>query len=282
VTLGFAGAAPKPALADDAACIAASEKALVLRKQGKLHGALKQLATCAAVDCPDEVKAECALRIQAIDGEMPTLILAAKDGAGNDLASAKVTMDGAPLPGALDGQAIAVDPGEHTFTFTLGGQPPVEKKLVLRQGEKDRHESVVLGPAVIAPPPPPSWWSTRKTLAVAGAGLGVVGVGLGVVFGAYAKSSQSREKSDCSVTICGSYPQGLEDYDVAQKDATGATVAYVAGGALLAAGVVLWFTAPSTAVALGAPSRPAASAAAVRLAPAVVGTGRGLLLGVDL
>jgi hypothetical protein len=293
-----------PALADDAACIAASEQALVLRKQGKLHGALGQLAACAAAGCPDEVKAECAQRIEAIKGEMPTLILAAKDAAGNDLVTAKVTLDGVPLPGALDGQAIALDPGEHTFTFTLAGQPPLEKKLVLRQGERDRHEIVVLGSAVIAAPPPrsvgappplvgppPSSWSTGKTLALVSGGLGLVGVGLGVAFGAYASSSQSREKSDCSASLCLSYPQAVEDYDVAKKDATASTVALTAGGVLVAAGVVLWLTAPRTRATKGdtpaapmgdTPKPPAASPASVRLAPARVGTGRGLVLGVDL
>jgi hypothetical protein len=282
-SFGAVTASARAALADDAACIAASEKALTLRKQGKLHAAIGQLAVCAAAACPDEVKADCGQRIEAVRAEMPTLILAAKDGAGNDLSAATVTMDGAPLAGALDGQAITLDPGEHTFTFTIAGQPPLEKKLVLRQGEKDRHESVVLGPAVITTPPPPtpplpppSSWSTGKTLAIVSAGLGVVGVGLGVMFGAYAKSSQSREKNDCSATTCWSYPQGLEDYHTAQKDATGATIAYVAGGALVATGVVLWLTAPRK------PGPPQASARAVHMAPAIVGTGRGLVLGVDL
>jgi hypothetical protein len=302
-SFGLVTAAPLPALADDAACIAASEKALALRKQGKLHAAIGQLAVCAAAACPDEVKADCAQRVEAVRSEMPSLILAAKDGAGNDLSAATVTMDGAPLAGALDGQAITLDPGEHTFTFTVAGQPPLEKKLVLRQGEKDRHESVVLGPAVIttAPPltplsppsPPPSSWSTGKTLAIVSAGVGVVGVGLGVVFGAYAKSSQSREKTDCSVTGCGSYAQGLEDYRTAQKDATGATIAYVAGGALVAAGVVLWVTAPKKAGTPPASASTMGSQATpnpgllrrpydLRLSPALVGTGRGLALGVDL
>jgi hypothetical protein len=75
-------------------------------------------------------------------------------------------------------------------------------------------------------------------------GVGLVGIGLGAMFGAYAISSQNREKSDCGATQCVSYPQGMEDYNTAQKDAIAATAALVAGGALVATGVVLWFTAP--------------------------------------
>ena len=45
----------RPARADEAACIAASEAALTLRQQGKLHEALKQLAVCSEAGCSSEV-----------------------------------------------------------------------------------------------------------------------------------------------------------------------------------------------------------------------------------
>ena len=144
------------AFADDAACIAASEQALTLRTQGKLHDALKQLAVCSDQACPDEVKTECTRRIDAVDAAMPTLVLVAKDGAGNDLSAVKVTMDGVSLMESLDGRPLSLDPGEHAFRFETAGQPPVEKKLVLREGDKERHETVVLGPprsAAFLPPP---------------------------------------------------------------------------------------------------------------------------------
>jgi hypothetical protein len=259
-----------PARADEAACIAATEQALTLRQQGKLHDALKELAICAEASCSSEVKAECTQRIDAIDAAMPTLVLGAKDGSGNDLYDVRVSMDGAPLANRLDGRPIAIDPGEHAFTFQLtfqltaeltsgaAGPAPVEKKLVLGEGEKDRHESVVIG----APPPPTTApllttalpspahvaWNTQKTLAVVSGGLGVVGVGLGVWFGAFAASSQSKEKSNCSVAACSNGPQAVEDYNTAKQDAVASTVAFAAGGALLAGGAVLWFTAPAARV----------------------------------
>lgn len=249
LSFAIAGATAASAFADDAACIAASEQAIPLRSGGKLHDALKTLAICAAADCPAEVRTECTQRIEAIKSEMPSLIFSAKDGAGNDLANVKVTMDGAPLASSLDGRALVIDPGEHTFTFETPGQPPLEKKLVLRIGDRDRRENVVIGPPpVVKPdapkPPPPSSWSTQKTLAIASGGLGLVGVGLGAMFGAYASSSQSKEKTDCSATACPNYAQGSEDYKTAGKDATASTVAFAAGGVFLATAVVLWVTAP--------------------------------------
>jgi hypothetical protein len=277
----------RPALADDAACIAASESAIPLRKQGKLHDALKQLAVCAASACPAEVSADCAQRIAAIKGAMPTLILGAKDGVGNDLTAVAVSMDGAPLAGALDGRTLDLDPGEHTFRFDFTGQPPLEKRLVLREGEKDRRESVVLGPPVTVTVPalpvaPPSFWTTRRSLAVVSAGVGVVGIGLGAMFGAYAASAQSGEKSTCSASACSSPAQSVEDYNTAQKNATGSTVGFVVGGVLVATGVVVWFTAPRA----GAAPQASTSVRALRLSPLVTGAGsslpRGLTLGVDL
>lgn len=242
--------------ADVAACVDASEKSLALRKAGQLHAALQQLATCADASCPDEVKSECSRRIAEIDAAMPTLILAAKDGAGNDLYDVKVTMDGAPLASTLDGRSIAIDPGEHTFTFETPGQAPVEKKWVLNEGEKDRREFVTIGPpapapqstlsgAVEQPPAPPSFWTTQRTLAVITGGLGVVGVGLGAWFGGFAVSAQNREKSDCPAAGCSGYAQAQEDYSTAKTDATASTVSFIAGAALVAAGAVLWLTAPA-------------------------------------
>ncbi|HEY1697231.1 MAG TPA: hypothetical protein VGG39_33955 [Polyangiaceae bacterium] len=257
--LGAAALTTAPARADTAACIAASESSLSLRQQGKLHAALERLAVCADASCPDEVKTECARRIDSIDAAMPTLILAAKDGTGNDLSDVTVTMDGAPLLATLDGRPARIDPGEHVFVFTRAGQPPVEKRLVLREGERDRREEVVLGP--VPPPGPsgaestspavrtPSWWTTQRILAVAGGGLGLVGIGLGTSWGLYAVSAQNQEKSHCSGSGCPNPRQANEDYSTAKEDATASTIAFAAGGVLLAAGAVLFFTSHSVQVA---------------------------------
>src|SRR5579872_4668504 len=102
--------APAVARADDTACIAASEQELTLRQQGKLHDALKQLAACADASCPDEVKAECTRRVAEVDAAMPTLVVVAQDGAGNDLSDVRVSVDGAPLLASLDGRPVSLDP----------------------------------------------------------------------------------------------------------------------------------------------------------------------------
>ena len=286
------GLVTRPSRADDAACVAASEQALTLRQQGKLHDALTQLAVCSDDACPAEIKSECAQRIREANAAMPTLILAVKDAAGNDVFDVSVSMDGAPLSHALEGRATAIDPGAHTFTFEASGQDPIVKKLVLREGDKDRREVIMTGHPLPAPEPvvpaapstaatassitAPSTaspsasslaWGPQRTAAAAAVGLGIVGLGLELGSADSRFSSQNREKTDCSPGACLRPWQATEDYDTAQKDATGATIAVSVGVVAVAAGVVLWLVAPKNAPRVG-------------LAPAL--GGRGLSLRADL
>ena len=242
----------RAANADDSACIASSEQAIELRKQGRFHDALKQLALCADTSCPTEVSSECTRRIAGVDAAMPTLILAARDGMGNDLYDVKVTMDDAPLLNRLDGRSLAIDPGEHSFHFEAPGGPPLDLKIVLLEGEKGRRESVVIGAippkasasaSPAASVPAGSAWSTQRTLAVVGAGVGVVGLAVGAIFGGLTLSEKNAEASGCGTAAC--YPTARDHYDNAVTDGTASTVAFIAGGVFAITGAVLWFTSPS-------------------------------------
>jgi hypothetical protein len=259
LTLVGAALTSRPARADDMACIGASESSLALRKQGKLRDALKQLAVCADTSCPAEVRTECARRVDDVRAAIPTLILAMKDSAGNDVLGATARIDGEAAIG-LDGRPVSIDPGEHTLVFEAPGQPPVEKKLVVHEAEKDRRETATAtgpGPATAAPPPPGlpalpvapqgSSWSTSKTLAIVAAGLGVVGVGVGTGLGLAAISSKNQEKTDCPSAGCPgpNHAQAVNDYNSAHSDGTISTIGFAAGAGLIAVGAVLWFTAPS-------------------------------------
>ncbi len=260
-------AAPRGARADDAACIASTEASIPLRKGGKLHEAVKVLATCADPSCPEEVKAECAQRLQDVMRAMPTLSLVLKDQAGRDVA-ATVKVDGVLIPGAADGRPLDLDPGEHTIHVEAAGLLPVDRALVVRVGEKDRRESLVL-----VPPKPPSFWTTQRAVAATSIGLGVVGLAIGGVFTGFAASAKSRETTDCSTHACGNYPQAVADYNAASSNGTGATIGFAVGGVLAAAGIVLFATARKPR----APA-PAATGMVLRLSPVVAGT-RGLGIG---
>ena len=139
--------------------MSASEASLKLRGEHKLREARSQLLVCASASCPADVRNECVRRVDPVNAAIPTIIFEAKDAAGNDMTAVKVTMDGQPLAERLEGSAISLDPGTHTFRFEVMGQPPVEKTLVIYEAVKDRHEPIVMsteGAVSLVPSPLPT------------------------------------------------------------------------------------------------------------------------------
>jgi hypothetical protein len=244
-----------------AECVAAADSSLQLREQHKLRAARAQMLVCAASSCPAAVQSECLRRVDQVNGAIPTVVFEAKDAAGNDLSNVKVDVDGQPLTDRLDGSSLQVDPGEHHFHFTAPGGVVVDKTLVVREGEKERRENIVVGavsppsvaqpaPAAATAPGPESASSSedpgesRRTIAYVVGGAGIVGLAIGTIFGVMASSSASSSKNECSTSSCTNYSKSLSDYNSASTDGTISTVAFVAGGAAVAAGAILFFTAP--------------------------------------
>jgi hypothetical protein len=272
--------------------VTANASAQDLRRDGKLSEAREQLRICNDPKCPGIVRTDCTKRLDELEAAQPTVVFDAKDGAGADLSAVKVTVDGKVLTERLGGSALQVNPGEHTFTFEVAGQPPVTRHLVLREGEKDRHEQVVLGAPVSAQPTPSATAAlpatplevspgaaqshgglgTQKTLGLVVGGVGVAGLVVGGIFGVLTASAISAQKNDCaSATNCTNYAQAQSDHSTWSTDGTISTVAFIAGGALVAGGAVLFFTAKPAA------EQPAAATALV-VAPSVGPGSAGMLV----
>jgi hypothetical protein len=253
--------APAVAHADDDACVAAVEDALTLRKEEHLERALARLAVCMDPACPAEVRSVCVTRVAEVTAAMPTLVLVAKDGAGNDLVDVRVTADGALLTEHLDGRAWKIEPGPHAFTFESPGSLPLTKKLVIGEGEKDRRETVVLGP----PPPAqseggtpsgadlagPAAWSTEKTAAIVSAAVGVVGLGVGIGFGlgALAKSGEQND-AGCVKPTCTAAQNATATtaHEAAVSDGLVSDIAFGVGAAAVIGSIALWALAPRSPV----------------------------------
>jgi hypothetical protein len=185
--------AADPTTAD---CLSANDNAIALRRDHKLRAARAQLLVCSAASCPADVRTECIRRVAEINIAMPTIVFEAKDAAGNDIGAVKVAMDGQPLAERLEGTAISLDPGEHSFAFESAGQRVIQRQFVIREGEKERRERITFGPdsarqspevapASGSPPPgprdeapPPSGDSTKRTVGFVVGGLGVGALGL--------------------------------------------------------------------------------------------------------
>jgi hypothetical protein len=130
--------------------------------------------------------------------------------------------------------------------------------------------TVELGPAP-APPDREAGTGQRLTGILVG-GAGVAGVAVGVVFGFVALGKRSDYNSavqnlcpDRNACDPANRGQVQDARDAIGSPATVSTIAFVAGGALITTGAILYFTAPKTA---------SSSAARVHLSPAI-GPGAG-------
>jgi hypothetical protein len=283
-------------------CVDANGRAQHLRTEGKLAQAREDLRLCSDPKCPPIVRSDCTKRLDDLESAQPTIAFGAKDASGNDIVAVRVTVDGKPLLSRLDGTAVPVDPGEHTFVFEAEGQPAVTRRLVVTEGEKGRRESVVVGSPPSPPPPtpppaprpstPPSpllespprpvspppasaaGMGTQKVVGLAIGGAGVAGLALGGVFGLLTLSAKNQQISECGGPCsASSHAQAVTDHSTGMTDGVISTVGFIAGGALLVGGALLFFTA-----------HPSSERAAARIvvAPSVGLDGGGVLVRGEL
>jgi hypothetical protein len=243
-----------------AECVASSAASIESRSAHKLRAERGQLLVCAAASCPADIQRECIRRLDGVTAAIPTMIFEVRDSAGNDLSRVKVTVDGALLADRLDGFSLPVDPGVHTFVFESAGQT-VQKQLVIHESEKKRREPISFGTMSqseeapqLAPTQPPaplalardghSGLGMRKKLAITAGALGAAGLGAGVLFGALAWSKRDSAREVCPDTVC-SDQRGASAWSDAKSWGNASTVAFIVGGAGVAAGAALWFGAKS-------------------------------------
>jgi hypothetical protein len=269
-------------------CLDAAAQAQSLRDAHKLTEALDQLRVCAEQSCPAAVQKDCSTWFDEVQQSVPTVVLSAKDGAGRDLFDFTVTVDGQPMASKAAGEAVAIDPGPHTFVFKAQDGTSVEQKVLVREGIKNQPVAVVLGNAGPAPDGTASAGAAQqaagsapsaadsgassgfpmRTVGWVAGGAGVVGLGLGAVFGLVAMGDKSGANCDAN-NVC----HTAGSLESAKSAATVSTVGFVVGGVLLAGGAAL--------VLLGPPSHPQGTAASPRLelAPMVGTREAGLGLG---
>jgi hypothetical protein len=161
-----------------------------------------------------------------------------------------VTRDATRIDAAAIGSALPVDPGDYTIAASAPGKrgwsttvrvgPASRVSLSVPLLEDDTPQTTEM------PPPPPltaAPSNTQKLIGIITSGTGIAALALGGYFGLRAASSWSDAKANCDpYPYCGEDGQRLADD--AQQSGTVATIATIAGGVLLAGGLVLWLTAP--------------------------------------
>lgn len=157
-----------------------------------------------------------------------------------------IVIDGEVVPPLAAQAPRKVNPGRHTVLARSGS---LEKKQDIEVAEHDSKTVSIDLKAQAAPPVAvggtekdhaapasgePS--SLPKVLTYGGFGLGVLGIGVGTVTGLMSISKVNDVKKDCANDVCPSTRQG--DIDSAKSLGTISTVAFVAGGIGVGAGII--------------------------------------------
>ncbi len=219
-------------------------------------------------------------RAQAIEPKLNRLTIAV--GPTVPRTGLQVLLDGASIPPEEWGLAMALDPGDRVVVVMAPGHTPrtISTRLgpdnptaVVRIDSLDETAAAAPASREVAPPaasptptPPPAPsppaavapepaperaasytddpGATRRWIGIGVGAAGVIGLGVGTVLGLNAKSKLNQSNNG----PCGANDQcnstGLALRQDASSAATGLTVAFVLGGVAVAAGLVLYLTAP--------------------------------------
>lgn len=235
------------ALADNDKCYASYETAQELRNKGELVAARDELKVCADPSCPAAVTGDCGPWLAAVEASIPTVTFVVKDEKGGDLEDVTVKMDGKEIVNRLDGKAVPLNPGVHTFTFTSNGRLTEEKKVTVHEGEKARTIDVTLNPTGGSGDGPKAGEGTkRKNLAApfgVTVGLGVVGLGLWGVFGGLGLAEKSDAETTCAPNCTDDDLSGIKTKFLVADISMGVGLASVVGAAIVG---IVWATGSTT------------------------------------
>jgi hypothetical protein len=234
---------------DKRACADASEEAQLLRIHGKLRAARDKLLICARDACPPLVKHDCEQWLAEVDASISTIVISATDAQGHDVADVHVWVDDEPFLDKLSGVATPIDSGEHVVRFKHADDPPIEQRVIVREGEKNRLLEVHLQPIVALLPAPVSATErpatreaasspTMTILAYSLLGVGAAAVGVGVYFEITQVNDYATLKNTCSPS--NSCKQS--DVDTIANDRIYGGVSLGAGVAAAGVGTILLLT----------------------------------------
>jgi hypothetical protein len=177
----------------------------------------------------------------------------------------EVRRDGDVIDPGTWGTPIPTDPGAHTFEVSAPGRAAWSTSIVVAQGPSS---------VTITVPPLAAGagaWGGRRIAGVAVAGVGVAGMIAGAVFGGLAIAKHDEQATHCLKSnphLCDA--TGVDLRGQALTMANASNVALGVGAAAIAAGAVLFFTAP----------KPVAQTSSfeVRLSPVVTAEARGAFI----
>lgn len=161
----------------------------------------------------------------------------------------EIRRDGVVLkPGAWDAD-IPVDPGEHVIEASAPGKKTWRSTVRIDRAATTTTVAIPVLEADASASSAPgggSFWGAQRVAGAAVAGAGAAGLVVGSILGGLALSKASSLKSgghcNADLTVCDAV--GVPQWQDGQMLAHGSTAAFVVGGVALAAGVVVFATAP--------------------------------------
>jgi hypothetical protein len=165
-----------------------------------------------------------------------------------------VTVNG--KPSGLTGLPVPTDPGPLVIVATAPEHQEWKTEVTAAEGETiDVTIPVLVKADKIEdkpPPPPPIVNNKRKQRRIVAAGvmaLGAGSLGVGGFFGVQARGKFDDAKTTCggSIDNCNRerIVEAQKQVDSARSAATASSILFIAGGAVIVAGAVLWVTAPA-------------------------------------
>ena len=187
-------------------------------------------------------------RAAALEASLPSVVITIKP--ADHSRDGHVSLDGRPLPWSLVGVRVPVDPGPHVVEFKRSKGSPLQRPFEATGVSTSQVELAITDePGTdgrpLVPPEREAPSSSRLPVSIAVGALGLIGLGVGTGFGLVAGSKWKDASSKCPDGGRCADAASYESARAARSAATISTVGFVAGGVLLATGVVLFLTAPS-------------------------------------
>jgi hypothetical protein len=124
-------------------CLVAYEDGQRQLKEGDLTAARSSFLVCSSRACPRAMHGDCEAWLDQVWASLPTVVLRAVGPDGEVLTGARAQIDGQPAR-ALDGRALALNPGQHELVLEHEGRRVVRQIFVV-EGEKLSRRDVAIG-----------------------------------------------------------------------------------------------------------------------------------------
>lgn len=233
-------------------------------KQGRLASAhaafLRAEAMAMRAGTDGKRRVEAARRAKVLAPKLPSVVIAVP----SPVPGLVVRRGAQVVEQAAWGTTLAVDAARYELSAEAPGHVAWRGEVVVEPGSRElRVEIPALALVVAAPLPAPApalrdapaestRWTTLRKVSVGAAVIGIGLVGGGGYFGSRSASLEDDANAICPARACGD-PEGLKLNSDAQDAALRANVLFIAGGAAIATGVVLWLAGGPSERAVVAP-----------------------------